>query len=675
MAMKLPINCESIIDVTKPPYNADNTGKVDCTHILNKIVDDVLSVNIAYLEKTEEKLMEMPDSDAKIGFEVCKRDGVMNVIFSEVAPPAKIIYFPKGIYQVSDTITYSHENLQNIFGGVRMYEYNSGIHFKGESREEVVIRLQDNCKGFGYGADKPVISFMRGEASNIAMNNTFEDITIDIGKGNSGAVGLVFFANNTGCVKNVRMRSSDCEYKGYAGLEILHEIVSGCYVKNIEVEGFDYGIRSIPVRHYVTFENVTLSYQRKAGIGINNTIACIHNLKSDNTVPAVKIDGTTAHVAVVDGEFYGGSPLYTAIEYKMGLCYIRNIKTSGYRAAINCKIDGSQDDIDEYCSEKAWTLFDEKAKGLGLPIMDVPKVDLEYDQDECAFVEAYGAAGDGKTDDTEAIQRAMNSGRKCIFFQSRRYFIDGVITIPETVQRVNFMYCDFVAGDYLIKSDAAAFRLIGESEKPLLLEDAFVWEGFYGRVHFIEQANTRTLIMSDLHTQTAAMYYNSVEGGTVFIENCGCTVAYYDRPLYRDMCPYAFKGQTVYARNINPERAFLEIINDGGTLWVMGFKAEFEGVFVRTVNGGKTEIIGGVISIGNNKGLPVLENIDSDVSAVMSSNGYGKDDFYPIAVKEVRGNEEKILHNDQLPKRLFNCFMIPLYSGCNQGKDGIEPVK
>ncbi len=666
--MKFPLNCKSIIDVTKPPYNADNTGLVDCTDILNKIVDDVLSVNIEYLEKTRAKLEAMPDPNAKIGFEVCKRNGVMNVIFSEVAPPAKIIYFPKGTYLVSDTITYSHENLRNILGGVRMFEYNSGIHFKGESRDDVVIKLQDNCKGFSYGSDKPVVSFMRAESSNIAMNNTFEDITIDIGKGNSGAVGLVFFANNTGCVRNVCMRSSDSEYRGYAGLEILHEIVSGCYVKNIEVEGFDYGIRTIPVRHYATFENVTVSHQRRAGIGVNNTIACIHKLKSNNTVPAVRIDGHTAHVTVIDGELCGGSPSYTAIEYKMGLCYIRNIKSSGYRTAINCKRDGAPDYIDEYCSDKAWTLFDEKAESLRLPVMDTPEVDLDYSEDECAFVADYGAAGDGVTDDTGAIQRAMDSGKKCILFESARYFIDGTITVPETVERVNFMYCDFVAGDYLINSDSAAFRLIGESEKPLLLEDAFVWEGFYGRVHFIEQANTRTLIMSDLHTQTAAMYYNSVEGATVFIENCGCTVAYYDRPLYRDMCPYEFKGQTVYAHNINPERALCEILNDDGALWLMGFKAEFEGVFVRTVNGGKTEILGGVISIGGNKGLPVLENIDSDVSAVMSANGYSKDDFYPIAVKEVRGQAEKILHNDVLPKRVFNCFMIPLYSGRGSGK-------
>ena len=39
---RYPADCTSIIDVTKAAYNADNTGKVDCTKILCQIVDDVL---------------------------------------------------------------------------------------------------------------------------------------------------------------------------------------------------------------------------------------------------------------------------------------------------------------------------------------------------------------------------------------------------------------------------------------------------------------------------------------------------------------------------------------------------------------------------------------------------------------------------------------------------------
>ena len=40
---RFPTDCAAIIDVTKPPYNIDNTGKTDCTETLCKIIDDVLA--------------------------------------------------------------------------------------------------------------------------------------------------------------------------------------------------------------------------------------------------------------------------------------------------------------------------------------------------------------------------------------------------------------------------------------------------------------------------------------------------------------------------------------------------------------------------------------------------------------------------------------------------------
>lgn len=40
--MRYPIKCKNIIDVTKPPYNADNTGMRDCTDILRCVFDDIM---------------------------------------------------------------------------------------------------------------------------------------------------------------------------------------------------------------------------------------------------------------------------------------------------------------------------------------------------------------------------------------------------------------------------------------------------------------------------------------------------------------------------------------------------------------------------------------------------------------------------------------------------------
>ena len=62
----------AIIDVTKPPYNADNTGKEDCTAILNQILDDILYPNIEGIEAAKKMLDEYPDPNYQLSFELRK---------------------------------------------------------------------------------------------------------------------------------------------------------------------------------------------------------------------------------------------------------------------------------------------------------------------------------------------------------------------------------------------------------------------------------------------------------------------------------------------------------------------------------------------------------------------------------------------------------------------------
>ena len=221
---RYPADCTSIIDVTKPPYNADNTGKEDCTKIICQIIDDVLGEYEKRFYETDAKLEAMEDPNALISFEIRKVDGRKNVIFPEELPPSKIIYFPKGTYLVSDTLSYSMEEFRNFLSSLRHLEMNAQLRFMGENMDETVIKLKDNCKGFEHGQDRPVICFLQGEASNIAMTNMLENITINVGKGNPGATGVRYFANNTGAVRNVRIISED--FRGNTGFSVLHEKVS-----------------------------------------------------------------------------------------------------------------------------------------------------------------------------------------------------------------------------------------------------------------------------------------------------------------------------------------------------------------------------------------------------------------------------------------------------------------
>ncbi len=665
---------KAIIDITKPPYNADNTGVSDCTDAIKQAMDDILRPNIAGLEKAKQKLLSMPDPNAKISFEIRKENNVLYVIFPEELEDSKIIYFPKGTYLVSDTVSYTLENLSNIYAGVSKYEMNRQIHFKGEARELVTIKLKDNCKGFEYGSQKPVVSFMQAESSNLSMTNSFEDITIDIGRNNPGAVGLVFFGNNTGTVKNVSIKSSDEAKRGYAGLHIKHEIVSGCYVKNLEVDGFDYGVRATPVRNFSVFENIYISNQRKCGFFVDNMIISVRNLQSDNFVNAFRINGALTHAVLVDSRLYGGNILESAVDIGSGSAFVRSVDTSGYGSsltyALEKKCEGRY--IDEYVSDSVHTVFDNELKSEPLKVLDMPEPECDLNIESWISVNDFGAVGDGVTDDTKAIQAALSSGSSQIFFQPGKYLVDGSVIVPESVNRINFMFCDFVSGEQLKEDrDNGLFVITGDKGN-IVLENVFTWERFHGYMRFIEHRGKRTLSMINLHTQTAAMYFNSVEGGRVFIENCGCTVGGFGDSPYRQITAYSFKGQEVWARHINPERSFCEILNDGGRVWIMGFKTENYGTAFKTINGGHTEVLGGTISIGCNKELPAIVNENSTVSVVAATNGYSMNDLFPIAVRETQGQKTGELMSDEFPLRLLRCYKIPLYVGRAGDSDGGE---
>ena len=246
----------------------------------------------------------------------------------------------------------------------------------------------------------------------------------------------------------------------------------------------------------------------------------------------------------------------------------------------------------------------------------------------------------------------MNSGKKVIYFQPGKYLIGSIITIPPSVERVNFMFTDLIAGENLKKmAFKGAFKVIGQNKDPLLIEDLFAWEKWNGSHFLVEHASQRTLILSDIHTQVGSQYINSISGGKIFIENV-CTTD--ENP--KKKC-FVFNGQKIWARQINPERSDPEIVNKNSDLWILGFKTEAKGVSFQLMDGARTEIFGGIVNHFS-PGKPIVEMKNSELTFIAATRGSNLLDYI---LSETRGDESRQLMYDSMPVRKDNMIFIPMY--------------
>ncbi len=639
--MRYPVTFEKVIDVTEAPYFADNTGKTDCTEALRKVFDDLLIREIQSVRETEKKLHTLGEKDVYIGFETrIQSDLTVNVIWPEFVPDGRIIFFPKGTYLVSDTVTYTFDHVKNIFLSKPGYELTRGIHIVGESREETVIKLIDHCDGFAKGT-KPVLSFINNpdclhtEVSNVSQLNTLTDLTIDCGKGNAGAVAVRFIANNSGRVENITLKGAD----GNTGLQLA--CGSEGVFRNIKISGFETGIYSRK-SSVCAFEHISLDAISGTSVRIGGGVATFRNI-SVNSV-----------------QKYGFIPdcgLYTLFE---------NGQISDTSGNSVYTVDNSGE-IFENGNTKHHIVLDED--------ISIPK-DIDVTENNFALVEAYGAVADGVTDCTGAIQDAVNSGKEIILFGGGHYYVNGRITVPKTVRKIDFMFCDFFAGEKLISGEAdSLFCLNEDSESPFFAEHLYAFEQFYGHFRLFCHSAKRDVVLKDLHTQTAALYFNTTAGSTVYLDNCACTVGTYSHdciigrkgyePEFCNMIPFEFHGQRVFAWNMNPERADVEVLNDHSVLTVFGFKVEGPGTAIQTVHNGKTTVFGFSCGIGDIRAQnPLFFNRNAKVILINGQMfGFNAQKDYNLVLESDYNGMVNRVYKKQLPAVSPNRTIYSLFEG------------
>lgn len=540
-----------------------------------------------------------------------------------------IIYFPEGTYLISNTLTWK--------------DPARNITFQGQDKEKVTLKLKDNCEGY----QNTVITksmIWTGEAPAQRFRNYIRDMTFNTGTGNPGAIGLQFIANNAGGVLNVNIISGDGQ--GMIGLDLGYTNEQGpCLIKNVKISGFAVGISAKGSVDSITMEHIFLENQTEYGIRNSGQCISIRKLTSVNSVPAYFNQGLGSVTTLIDCDLSGGDPVNSAI-VNYGVLMARNLSTQGYKLAIDnqvgSKISEEGPNVEEFLSTEVLTLIPTQETSLGLEIKETPEMQWVNNFSEWVNVTKYGAVANDGQDDTEAIQAAIDAGGSVVYFPKGEYHLDGQVIIRGKVQQL--MGCE---SRVLIPQGSEPSFLLGEGESDTVFFERFAHFGY--NLHYtLGNTSDRTLVVRN----SSAINGKFTGSGDIFLEDVVANI--YGQ--------FVFGNQNIWARQLNVEtrNGITHIVNDGGNLWVLGYKTENKGTQIHTKNQGSTEVVGGFFySVGPEFSDPMLICENANMSITVGESNYGSTPFIDL-VKQIDDGTEFVLTNAEAPNR-GAASVLPLF--------------
>jgi hypothetical protein len=573
----------------------------------------------------------------------------INQALFDLMGSSRILYFPNGVYNVSDTLDYAFARRSE-----------NRMILQGESQAGAIIKLSDNNPRFATPTgNKFVIDTYNGNNGNSFGNYIF-DLTIDIGSGNPGASALQFQTNNFGGIRNITLKSSDPAYAGDHGLNIIFNEPGPMIIENLTVTGFDIGIIAGPQQYAAILENVLIQNQRVYGIANYRLPMTINRLTSINSVPAIHHFSSFGwgNIVMTNSSLLGGSPAVPAIRNEFGgqndagYIMLRNVTVAGYTTAIFDQTNGITTPtpvgglITEYTTVPALKANPAGATtSLNLPLTPTPIIAADP-MSSWAKVTDFGANPNDLVDDTAAIQRALDSGASTISFPNGRYILSQELIVGGNVKRLEGLGSQIEVQSPLYGSGKAAFKFVPGNQPAIEFRHFQVLSEGGGNWVSWNQATLADLIIKDVE---ASGYRNSVRGGRIFIEDISGTDLVFDHQYF-------------VGRQINPEGGVdpkIDVI--GGQAVIQGLKTENPTTLVRARDRARVEVLGGLTyPVGGqfSRTLPAFVSEDSSISFSTGESRYGGDFAYNIWLLETRNGVKYALSRDPLndPTIAFNNF-------------------
>ena len=531
----------------------------------------------------------------------------------------KIVYLPPGTYRITDTVAFPDARITLMGAGIG----------------QTTIRLDANASLFqDPGNQRAAVSTRVATSFSANQFRVYvNDLAVDVGAGNPGAIGIKLHQNNSGGINNVRIRSLDPAGVGALGLDIRGTDKGPGLVRNLEVVGFEIGVASAGTEYSMTFMDLNLSAQRTVGLDNTWNLLQIEGLLSSNQVPVVRNNKATANefrwgsVAILDGVFSGGSASVSAIENEAQL-YLRNVTATGYQSLLRERgavVPGAT--ITERVIPRVESLFGERSGSLNLPR---PRAQAPPEPAPASWISVatFGANGADEEDDAPEIQAAVDSGAQVIFFPTGRYILTDPILLRNNVARLVGFESVLEPHPVLVKGPLIA--LLPGNAAQVTVEQFDLRDE-----NAINVDAPRDLLIK--HSSLGRVF---VRRGRLFIEDVVGG-------------PYeTFVGSSTYLRQANPENSSTKIINRG-TLFALGLKTEKAGTILRNL-GGQAEIIGGLIYPVNALPLnqPMFINNDGELSVMVGESAFSPGTDHKLIVQERRAGTTRRLFDSELPGRV-----------------------
>lgn len=555
----------------------------------------------------------------------------------------RLVFVPDGTYRITAPL------LKRYADG----RFASGFVLIGQSQTGTVLKLPDGAQGYGDPQrPQPVILTSsklyrsgateggkdypgRGEGNDAYMNFV-ENMTIDVGSGNQGAIAIDYLGNNSGAIRHVTLRAG--AGSGAVGLSMTRKWPGPTLIQHLTIQGFATGIATAQTEYGLTFEHVHLSNQRDTAIANSQNALTFRDLRIEGAAGRIINAGDKAFLAIEGGTAPGGS--VADLIRNDGFVTLRDLSIGGAVQSGVLQGRSNWQATPPPTGRTAWA--------------DPPPVPV-VPEGQWVNVATYGATGDPAQDATQALRQAFASGAAVVYLPNGTYAVNDSVDIPASLQRIVGMNSTI----RVINRRPAFARTNGmfraaTAGPPLFIERLAFDNTGLGEQVGVELTGGRGIVMRDIVSAGTTMLDRRATGGRAFLDNMCCGLLRITGP------------QPVFARQFDSEGTTTRIINRGSPLSILGLKTEGVCTVLDNREGARTDIFGGLVYVvrdGAPATVPTFINSASSLSASFVEESLRSGSRYQTYVGRAAGDTTPPVPVTDFPERGFGRFVPDLRDG------------